>query len=47
MNQLKVLMVGISFAETVGIEELLQQTGYLDQFHFVGLNPLPKNLPDW
>ena len=47
MNRLKVLMVGISFAETVGIEELLQQTGYLDQSHFVGLNPLPENLPDW
>src|SRR5512142_3120217 len=47
MVQLKVIIVGTSPAETLRLEEALQQTGCLDTFRYVGLEQVLDRVPDW
>jgi PAS domain S-box-containing protein len=47
MAQLKVILVGTSPAETLRLEEALQQSGYLDGFRYVGLEQALDRVPDW
>lgn len=47
MVQLRVIMVGTSPAETLRLEEALQQTGCLNAFRYVGLEQAIDRVPDW
>jgi PAS domain S-box-containing protein len=47
MVQLKVIIVGTSPAETLRLEEALQQTGYLDTFRYIGLEQALDHVPAW
>jgi PAS domain S-box-containing protein len=47
MVRLKVIIVGTSPAETLRVEEALQQAGYLETFRYVGLEQALDRVPDW
>jgi len=47
MVRLKVIIVGTSPAETMRVEDALQQTGYLETFRYVGLEQALDRVPDW
>lgn len=47
MVQLRVIIVGTSPAETLRLEEALQQTGCLSSFRYVGLDQALDRVPDW
>jgi PAS domain S-box-containing protein len=47
MVHLKVLLVGTTPAETLFVEELLSNTGCLQDFRYVGLEHASDRLPEW
>ena len=47
MMRLKVVIVGSTPAETLQIEEALQQTGCLDSFRYLGLEQAQERVPNW
>jgi PAS domain S-box-containing protein len=47
MVQLKVIIVSTSPAETMHVEEVLAQTGYLGQFRYIGLEQAMLQVPNW
>jgi len=47
MVQLRVIIVGTSPAETLRLEEALQQTGCLSTFRYIGLEQALDRIPDW
>lgn len=47
MVQLRVIIVGTSPAETLRLEEALQQAGALQSFRYIGLEQALDRLPDW
>jgi PAS domain S-box-containing protein len=47
MVRLKVIIVGTSPAETMRVEDCLEQTGYLETFRYVGLEQALDRVPDW
>lgn len=47
MVRLKVVIVGSTPAETLQIEEALQQTGCLDSFRYLGLEQAQERVPNW
>jgi PAS domain S-box-containing protein len=47
MVQLKVIIVGTTPAETLHLEQVLAQTGYLGIFRYVGLEQAIQQVPDW
>ncbi|MBE0699201.1 MAG: PAS domain S-box protein [Anaerolineaceae bacterium] len=47
MVQLKIIIVSTTPAETLHLEQVLAQTGYLGKFHYVGLEQSILQVPDW
>ncbi len=47
MVRLKVVIVGTTPAETLRLEEAMQQTGCLDSFRYAGLEQAQERIPDW
>ena len=47
MLRLKVVIVGTTPAETLHLEEALQQTGCLETFRYMGLVQAQERVPDW
>lgn len=47
MVQLRVIVVGTSPAETLRLEEALQQAGALQSFRYIGLEQALDRTPDW
>jgi PAS domain S-box-containing protein len=45
--RLRVMIVGTSAAETMRVEDALQQTGYLEVFRYIGLEQALDRIPDW